>query len=79
MDTCFFILQGVPEDLLFFYEHLRKGGGVIRVDQSLLLYRYPPGAATHSVLESVVLGSRPGGVGGTQSGLCPKVGTWECG
>ena len=27
MDTCFFILQGVPEDLLFFYEHLRKGGG----------------------------------------------------
>ena len=63
MDTCFFILQGVPEDLLFFYEHLRKGGGVVRVDQSLLLYRYHPGAATHSVLEYVVLGSRPGGVG----------------
>lgn len=44
-------LQGVPEDLLFFYEHLRKGGGVVRVDQSLLLYRYHPRAATHSVLE----------------------------
>uniref|UniRef100_A0A2K6JNX0 UDP-GlcNAc:betaGal beta-1,3-N-acetylglucosaminyltransferase like 1 n=2 Tax=Rhinopithecus bieti TaxID=61621 RepID=A0A2K6JNX0_RHIBE len=43
--------QGVPEDLLFFYEHLRKGGGVIRVDQSLLLYRYHLRAATHSVLE----------------------------
>nr|XP_036853540.1 UDP-GlcNAc:betaGal beta-1,3-N-acetylglucosaminyltransferase-like protein 1 isoform X15 [Manis javanica] len=43
--------QGVPEDLLFFYNHLRKGGGVIRVDQSLLLYRYHPHAATHAVLE----------------------------
>nr|XP_024644619.1 UDP-GlcNAc:betaGal beta-1,3-N-acetylglucosaminyltransferase-like protein 1 isoform X5 [Macaca nemestrina] len=46
--------QGVPEDLLFFYEHLRKGGGVIRVDQSLLLYRYHPRAATHSVLETTI-------------------------
>ncbi|XP_030877060.1 UDP-GlcNAc:betaGal beta-1,3-N-acetylglucosaminyltransferase-like protein 1 [Leptonychotes weddellii] len=45
--------QGVPEDLLFFYNHLRKGGGVVRVDQSLLLYRYHPNAATHSVLEYV--------------------------
>ncbi|XP_011921352.1 PREDICTED: UDP-GlcNAc:betaGal beta-1,3-N-acetylglucosaminyltransferase-like protein 1 isoform X3 [Cercocebus atys] len=48
------LTQGVPEDLLFFYEHLRKGGGVIRVDQSLLLYRYHPRAATHSVLETTV-------------------------
>ncbi|XP_064350919.1 UDP-GlcNAc:betaGal beta-1,3-N-acetylglucosaminyltransferase-like protein 1 isoform X3 [Camelus dromedarius] len=46
--------RGVPEDLLFFYEHLRKGGGVVRVDQSLLLYRYHPGAATHSVLETTI-------------------------
>nr|XP_024644624.1 UDP-GlcNAc:betaGal beta-1,3-N-acetylglucosaminyltransferase-like protein 1 isoform X10 [Macaca nemestrina] len=48
------LTQGVPEDLLFFYEHLRKGGGVIRVDQSLLLYRYHPRAATHSVLETTI-------------------------
>ncbi|XP_069339173.1 queuosine-tRNA galactosyltransferase isoform X3 [Eulemur rufifrons] len=46
--------QGVPEDLLFFYEHLRKGGGVVRVDQTLLLYRYHPQAATHSVLEATL-------------------------
>nr|XP_054312058.1 UDP-GlcNAc:betaGal beta-1,3-N-acetylglucosaminyltransferase-like protein 1 isoform X3 [Pongo pygmaeus] len=46
--------QGVPEDLLFFYEHLRKGGGVIRVDQSLLLYRHHPQAATHSILETTI-------------------------
>nr|XP_036853539.1 UDP-GlcNAc:betaGal beta-1,3-N-acetylglucosaminyltransferase-like protein 1 isoform X14 [Manis javanica] len=46
--------QGVPEDLLFFYNHLRKGGGVIRVDQSLLLYRYHPHAATHAVLETTM-------------------------
>ncbi|KFO35750.1 UDP-GlcNAc:betaGal beta-1,3-N-acetylglucosaminyltransferase-like protein 1 [Fukomys damarensis] len=46
--------QGVPEDLLFFYEHLRKGGRVVRVDQSLLVYRYHLHAATHSVLEETV-------------------------
>lgn len=46
--------QGVPEDLLFFYEHLRKGGGVFRVDHSLLLYRYHLCAATHSVLEMTI-------------------------
>ncbi|XP_036159542.1 UDP-GlcNAc:betaGal beta-1,3-N-acetylglucosaminyltransferase-like protein 1 isoform X12 [Myotis myotis] len=45
--------QGVPEDLLLFYNHLRKGG-VRRVDQSLLLYRYHPSGATHSVLESTI-------------------------
>ncbi|XP_069860832.1 queuosine-tRNA galactosyltransferase isoform X1 [Dipodomys merriami] len=46
--------KGVPEDLLFFYEHLRKGGGVFRVDHSLLLYRYHLCAATHSVLETTI-------------------------
>ncbi|XP_029422596.1 UDP-GlcNAc:betaGal beta-1,3-N-acetylglucosaminyltransferase-like protein 1 isoform X5 [Nannospalax galili] len=46
--------KGVPEDLLFFYEHLRKGGGVFRVDHSLLLYRYHLYAATHSVLEMTI-------------------------
>ncbi|XP_053232103.1 UDP-GlcNAc:betaGal beta-1,3-N-acetylglucosaminyltransferase-like protein 1 isoform X2 [Podarcis raffonei] len=46
--------KGTPEDLLFFYEHLRKGGGVFRVNQRLLLYRYHPQAATHSVLEGTI-------------------------
>lgn len=64
-----FIPQGVPEDLLFFHEHLRKGGGLVRVDQSLLLYRYHPGAATHSILEyTQVRGARPGGVSGADTG-----------
>ncbi|XP_078510824.1 queuosine-tRNA galactosyltransferase isoform X1 [Lissotriton helveticus] len=45
---------GVPEDLLFFYDHLEKGGGVIRVDQCLLQYRYHPQAATHSILEGTI-------------------------
>ncbi|XP_048448405.1 UDP-GlcNAc:betaGal beta-1,3-N-acetylglucosaminyltransferase-like protein 1, partial [Rhincodon typus] len=43
--------KGVPEDLLFFYEHLRKGGSVFRVNHCLLLYRYHLEAATHAVLE----------------------------
>ncbi|XP_030636262.1 queuosine-tRNA galactosyltransferase [Chanos chanos] len=46
--------KGVPEDLLFFYESLCRGGGVIRLNQCLLLYRYHPHAATHSVLEDTI-------------------------
>ncbi|KAI8492705.1 UDP-GlcNAc:betaGal beta-1,3-N-acetylglucosaminyltransferase-like protein 1 [Branchiostoma belcheri] len=41
--------KGVPEDLIFFLEHLRLGGQVIRVDEHLLTYRYHPQAATASV------------------------------
>ncbi|GLD72655.1 UDP-GlcNAc:betaGal beta-1,3-N-acetylglucosaminyltransferase-like protein 1, partial [Lates japonicus] len=41
--------KGVPEDLLFFYQSLRLGGGLSRVDQCLLVYRYHEKAATHSV------------------------------
>lgn len=48
-------LQGVPEDLLFFYQSIRQGGGVFRVDPCLLVYRYHEKAATHSVSESVPL------------------------
>ncbi|XP_057188031.1 UDP-GlcNAc:betaGal beta-1,3-N-acetylglucosaminyltransferase-like protein 1 isoform X2 [Triplophysa rosa] len=48
------ITQGVPEDLLFFYESLRRGGGVVRVDECLLVYRYHEHAATHSVLEETI-------------------------
>lgn len=60
----------MPEDLLFFYDHLRRGGGVVRVDQSLLLYRFRPGAATQSILEYVGwgLGAVGGAVGGAQAG-----------
>uniref|UniRef100_A0A673KT75 UDP-GlcNAc:betaGal beta-1,3-N-acetylglucosaminyltransferase-like protein 1 n=1 Tax=Sinocyclocheilus rhinocerous TaxID=307959 RepID=A0A673KT75_9TELE len=42
--------EGVPEDLLFFYQSLRHGGHVIRVDECLLVYRYHEPAATHSLL-----------------------------
>ncbi|XP_053309083.1 UDP-GlcNAc:betaGal beta-1,3-N-acetylglucosaminyltransferase-like protein 1 [Spea bombifrons] len=45
---------GTPEDLLFFYEHLRKGGDVQRVDECLLKYRYHEHAATHSVSEDTI-------------------------
>ncbi|CAH1273716.1 B3GNTL1 [Branchiostoma lanceolatum] len=41
--------KGVPEDLIFFLDHLRLGGQVIRVDEHLLTYRYHPQAATASV------------------------------
>ncbi|XP_075034291.1 queuosine-tRNA galactosyltransferase isoform X2 [Mixophyes fleayi] len=50
--------QGTPEDLLFFYEHLRKGGGVHRVDECLLQYRYHERAATHAVSEETIWNNR---------------------
>ncbi|XP_040505556.1 UDP-GlcNAc:betaGal beta-1,3-N-acetylglucosaminyltransferase-like protein 1 isoform X3 [Gallus gallus] len=50
--------KGVPEDLLFFYKHLQKGGGVLRVNRCLLLYRYHPQAATHSVHEETIWNHR---------------------
>ncbi|XP_033126944.1 UDP-GlcNAc:betaGal beta-1,3-N-acetylglucosaminyltransferase-like protein 1, partial [Anneissia japonica] len=40
---------GTPEDLLFFLKHLELGGGVYRVDENLLTYRYHPDCTTHSV------------------------------
>ncbi|XP_006886363.1 PREDICTED: UDP-GlcNAc:betaGal beta-1,3-N-acetylglucosaminyltransferase-like protein 1 [Elephantulus edwardii] len=46
--------QGVPEDLLFFQEHLRRGGHIVRVDHSLVLYRYHAQAASHTVLEGTI-------------------------
>ncbi|XP_060716496.1 UDP-GlcNAc:betaGal beta-1,3-N-acetylglucosaminyltransferase-like protein 1 isoform X1 [Tachysurus vachellii] len=46
--------KGVPEDLLWFYQCLRQGGGLIRVDECLLIYRYHEQAATHSVLEETI-------------------------
>ncbi|XP_032304197.1 UDP-GlcNAc:betaGal beta-1,3-N-acetylglucosaminyltransferase-like protein 1 isoform X6 [Coturnix japonica] len=52
------LTQGVPEDLLFFYKHLQKGGEVLRVNHCLLLYRYHPQAATHSVLEETIWNHR---------------------
>ncbi|XP_065193924.1 queuosine-tRNA galactosyltransferase-like [Sycon ciliatum] len=41
--------KGTPEDLLFFFSHLRHGGGVGRCDEDLLMYRYHENAATFSI------------------------------
>lgn len=46
--------KGVPEDLLFFYDHLRNGGKVVRVDKVLLTYRYHKSATTFSVTDETI-------------------------
>lgn len=46
--------KGTPEDLIFFYDHLRKGGKIIKVEEDLLLYRYHPAATTFSISEETV-------------------------
>lgn len=45
--------KGIPEDLIFFYQHLDGGGTLFRVPEPLLLYRFHAGATTHSVSEYV--------------------------
>ncbi|XP_051940976.1 UDP-GlcNAc:betaGal beta-1,3-N-acetylglucosaminyltransferase-like protein 1 isoform X3 [Hippocampus zosterae] len=55
--------KGVPEDLIFFYQSLRQGGLVIRVDHCLVVYRYHEKATTHSVKDcpspSRILSAQP--------------------
>ncbi|GBN50202.1 UDP-GlcNAc:betaGal beta-1,3-N-acetylglucosaminyltransferase-like protein 1 [Araneus ventricosus] len=46
--------KGTPEDLLFFYQHLRLGGKLSRVDDDLLMYRYHPSATTFSISEDTI-------------------------
>lgn len=47
---------GTPEDLIFFFQHLRLGGRVLRCDEELLMYRYHPQATTFSINELVARG-----------------------
>ncbi|KAK3859260.1 hypothetical protein Pcinc_034614 [Petrolisthes cinctipes] len=46
--------KGTPEDLIFFFNHVRHGGGVLRVDEELLVYRYHQQATTFSVHEDTI-------------------------
>ena len=46
--------KGTPEDLIFFYSHLSCGGAVIRLDDSLLTYRYHQQCETFSVPETAI-------------------------
>ncbi|XP_073538523.1 queuosine-tRNA galactosyltransferase isoform X3 [Phyllobates terribilis] len=71
--------QGTPEDLLFFYDHLRKGGGVHRVDECLLQYRYHEHAATHSVSEDTIWRNRVQFLEERVLGLWPSFTIWNAG
>jgi hypothetical protein len=46
--------KGTPEDLIFFYSHLDKGGELCRVPECLLIYRYHQNATTFSIHECVL-------------------------
>ena len=46
--------KGVPEDLIFFYQHLRHGGRIFRVDKELLTYRYHKNATTFTVTDQSI-------------------------
>ncbi|XP_038633331.1 UDP-GlcNAc:betaGal beta-1,3-N-acetylglucosaminyltransferase-like protein 1 isoform X2 [Scyliorhinus canicula] len=71
--------KGVPEDLLFFYENLRKGGGMFRVDHCLLLYRYHSEAATHAVLEETIWKNRVRFLEERVLSLWPSFTIWNAG
>lgn len=46
--------HGVPEDLIFFYRHLSRGGKLYRVEEKLLQYTYHLDAATFSVKRDTI-------------------------
>ncbi|XP_065065843.1 queuosine-tRNA galactosyltransferase-like isoform X2 [Rhopilema esculentum] len=46
--------KGHPEDLTFFYKHLKNNGKLYRVQETLLLYRYHENAASFSVSEETI-------------------------
>ncbi|KAB7493747.1 UDP-GlcNAc:betaGal beta-1,3-N-acetylglucosaminyltransferase-like protein 1 [Armadillidium nasatum] len=46
--------RAIPEDLIFFYKHLRLGGGISRCDEELLIYRYHEDATTFSIHERTI-------------------------
>ncbi|XP_042891742.1 UDP-GlcNAc:betaGal beta-1,3-N-acetylglucosaminyltransferase-like protein 1 isoform X2 [Penaeus japonicus] len=46
--------KGTPEDLIFFFKHLRLGGKVLRHPDDLLVYRYHPTATTFSIDEQTI-------------------------
>lgn len=45
---------GTPEDLIFFYKHLSLGGKLLRVDKSLVTYRYHAKNTSLSVMEETM-------------------------
>ena len=53
-----FSSQGHPEDLTFFYQHLRNNGSLHRVNETLLTYRYHEIAASFSVHENTIWDAR---------------------
>ncbi|KAK7080661.1 UDP-GlcNAc:betaGal beta-1,3-N-acetylglucosaminyltransferase-like protein 1, partial [Halocaridina rubra] len=46
--------KGTPEDLIFFYKHLRSDGEVLRHDDELLMYRYHSQATTFCIDEQTI-------------------------
>lgn len=50
--------RGLPEDLMFFYRHIRAGGDIVRCDKVLLEYRYHKNATTFSVTDETIWKTR---------------------
>ncbi|XP_039951111.1 UDP-GlcNAc:betaGal beta-1,3-N-acetylglucosaminyltransferase-like protein 1 [Bactrocera tryoni] len=46
--------RGTPEDLIFFFAHLDRGGRVLRINECLLLYRYHAAATTFSIVAETI-------------------------
>lgn len=49
---------GIPEDMLFFYKHLRLGGGLFKVDRTLQLYRYHQTSTSGGIHRHTLLQTR---------------------
>ncbi|XP_053626911.2 queuosine-tRNA galactosyltransferase-like [Cherax quadricarinatus] len=70
---------GTPEDLIFFYNHLRKEGSIIRHDEELLVYRYHPNATTFSIHEETIWDLRVKEIQERVLGLWESFTIWNAG
>ncbi|KDR09975.1 UDP-GlcNAc:betaGal beta-1,3-N-acetylglucosaminyltransferase-like protein 1 [Zootermopsis nevadensis] len=71
--------KGTPEDLIFFYGHLDKGGKLCKVPECLLVYRYHQDATTFSIHESTIWSIRLARLQERVLNTWPKFSIWNAG
>ncbi|XP_023718290.1 UDP-GlcNAc:betaGal beta-1,3-N-acetylglucosaminyltransferase-like protein 1 isoform X1 [Cryptotermes secundus] len=71
--------KGTPEDLIFFYSHLDKGGELCKVPECLLIYRYHQNATTFSIHETTIWSVRLVRLQEHVLSTWPKFSIWNAG
>jgi Glycosyl transferase family 2 len=67
----------VPEDLLFYMEHLRRGGKLLRVDDVVVCYRHTPDSASSKITRRALLEHRAAFVAEQLIAKWPSFSIWN--